>query len=149
SSSDPTLSVSAQQIIEAPEFQQIINHLLEQQLGGMQASMQESVLTDIRANIQAEVQVVARAVWHIGRHAAPIPKLQKKFYSTDRLIEKHTTPMELSSLSIAAASAHLNKRVEASEAQPPIFMDNGHPVEQKEEFQPFNYCFLVDANVEE
>ncbi|MCE5166181.1 hypothetical protein HAX54_015405, partial [Datura stramonium] len=62
SSSVPILSVSAQQIIEAPEFQKIINRLLEQNLGGMQTSMQESVLTGIRVNIQAEVQVAVRAV---------------------------------------------------------------------------------------
>ncbi|KAG5620135.1 hypothetical protein H5410_005353 [Solanum commersonii] len=41
----------------------------------------------------------------------------------------------------------LNKKIEASEAQLPIVMDNDQLVEQKEKFQPFNYTLFVNIDV--
>ncbi|KAG5589958.1 hypothetical protein H5410_040472 [Solanum commersonii] len=43
---------------------------------------------------------------------------------------------------------HLNKKIEASDAQLPIVVDNDQLVEQKEEFQPFNYTLFFNIDVE-
>ncbi|XP_059292620.1 B3 domain-containing transcription repressor VAL1-like [Lycium ferocissimum] len=45
--------------------------------------------------------------------------------------------------------AQINKKVEVSDAQPPIVMDTGQLVEQIEEFQPFDQILVDDAYVEE
>ncbi|KAG5595276.1 hypothetical protein H5410_036508 [Solanum commersonii] len=42
-----------------------------------------------------------------------------------------------------SSRTHLNKKVEASNAQSPIVVD-----EQKEELQPFNYTLFFNVNVE-
>ncbi|KAG5609988.1 hypothetical protein H5410_021269 [Solanum commersonii] len=44
--------------------------------------------------------------------------------------------------------ADLNKKIEAFEAQLPIVVDDDQLVEQKEEFQPFNYTLFLNIDVE-
>ena len=44
--------------------------------------------------------------------------------------------------------AHLNKKIEASDAQLSIVVDDDQQVEQKEEFQPLNYTLFLNIDVE-
>ncbi|KAG5606319.1 hypothetical protein H5410_027811, partial [Solanum commersonii] len=44
--------------------------------------------------------------------------------------------------------SHLNKKIEASEAQLPIVVDDDQLVGKKEEFQPFNYTLFLNIDVE-
>uniref|UniRef100_M1DL79 Uncharacterized protein n=1 Tax=Solanum tuberosum TaxID=4113 RepID=M1DL79_SOLTU len=44
--------------------------------------------------------------------------------------------------------AHLNKKVEASNAQSPIIVDDDRLVEQKEKFQSFNYTLFLRVDIE-
>ncbi|KAG5574858.1 hypothetical protein H5410_054992 [Solanum commersonii] len=43
---------------------------------------------------------------------------------------------------------HLNKKIEASDAQLSIVVDNDQQVEQKEKFQPLNYTLFLNIDVE-
>ena len=48
----------------------------------------------------------------------------------------------------AEQEAHLNEKVEASDAQSPIVVDDDQLVERKEEFQSFNYTLFFNVDVE-
>lgn len=54
----PTPTVTPQQIVETPEFEQILNRVLDKRMADMQASLQAS----IRAVMQEEIEVAVRAV---------------------------------------------------------------------------------------
>ncbi|KAK6791494.1 hypothetical protein RDI58_010575 [Solanum bulbocastanum] len=43
--------------------------------------------------------------------------------------------------------SHLNKKIEVSEAQLPIVVDDDQLDEQKREFQPFNYTLFLNVDV--
>ncbi|XP_059308626.1 uncharacterized protein LOC132059842 isoform X1 [Lycium ferocissimum] len=58
SSAAPTPTVTPQQIVETPEFEQILNRVLDQRMGDMQASLQASIQTVM----QEEIEVAVRAV---------------------------------------------------------------------------------------
>ncbi|KAK4371073.1 hypothetical protein RND71_010548 [Anisodus tanguticus] len=58
SSTAPTPTVTPQQIVETPEFEQILNRVLDQRMADMQASLHAS----IRTVMQEEIEVAVRAV---------------------------------------------------------------------------------------
>ncbi|KAG5609355.1 hypothetical protein H5410_020636 [Solanum commersonii] len=51
-------------------------------------------------------------------------------------------------LDIHDLEIHLNKKIEASNAQLSIVVDDDQQVEQKEEFQPLNYTLFFNIDVE-
>ena len=72
-------------------------------------------------------------------------------YMTTQLIEGRvelTQEIDQFGSDIHDLEAHLNKKIEASEAQLPIVVDDDQLVEQKEEFQPFNYILFLNIDVE-
>uniref|UniRef100_M1DKI1 Uncharacterized protein n=1 Tax=Solanum tuberosum TaxID=4113 RepID=M1DKI1_SOLTU len=72
-------------------------------------------------------------------------------YMTTQLIEGRvelTQEIDQFGSDIHDLEAHLNKKIEASEAQLPIVVDDDPLVEQKEEVQPFNYTLFLNIDVE-
>ncbi|KAG5611609.1 hypothetical protein H5410_022890 [Solanum commersonii] len=70
---------------------------------------------------------------------------------TTQLIEGRvelTQEIDQFSSDINDLEAHLNKKIKASEAKLPIVVDDDQLVEQKEEFQPFNYTLFLNIDVE-
>uniref|UniRef100_M1DTG0 Uncharacterized protein n=1 Tax=Solanum tuberosum TaxID=4113 RepID=M1DTG0_SOLTU len=72
-------------------------------------------------------------------------------YMTTQLIEGRvelTQEIDQFGSCIHDLEAHLNKKIEASEAQLPFVMDDDQQVEQKEKFQPFNYTLFLNIDVD-
>ncbi|KAG5609847.1 hypothetical protein H5410_021128 [Solanum commersonii] len=72
-------------------------------------------------------------------------------YMTRQLIEGRvelTQDIDQFGSDIHDLEAHLNKKIEAYDAQLLIIVDDDQLVEQKEEFQPFNYILFLNNNVE-
>ncbi|KAG5586450.1 hypothetical protein H5410_046884 [Solanum commersonii] len=70
---------------------------------------------------------------------------------TTQLIEgrvKLTQEIDQFGSDIHDLETHLNKKIDASEAQLPFVMDDDQLVEQKEEFQPFNYTLFLNIDVD-
>uniref|UniRef100_M1ACQ9 Uncharacterized protein n=1 Tax=Solanum tuberosum TaxID=4113 RepID=M1ACQ9_SOLTU len=92
--------------------------------------------------------------WYIGR--IQLLKIEESIrdeitYLAPYLIEKRvklTQEIDQFVSDIHDLEAPLNKKIEASEAQLPIVVDYDQLVEQKEEFQPFNYILFLNIDVE-
>ncbi|KAG5632816.1 hypothetical protein H5410_004533 [Solanum commersonii] len=100
-----------------------------------------------------ETEIVSQ-YWIQGQ--TQLLKLEKSIrdgltYMTTQLIEGRVDPtqeIDQFGLDIHDLETHLNKKIEASDAQLPIVLDNDQLVEQKEEFQPFNYTLFLNINIE-
>ncbi|KAG5623640.1 hypothetical protein H5410_008858 [Solanum commersonii] len=64
-------NIPTQQIFETPEFQQLLDRVLEQRM----TNMQEHVQMDIRENMEAQVTIAVRAAvaWILGFTPQPPP----------------------------------------------------------------------------
>ncbi|KAG5615124.1 hypothetical protein H5410_014948 [Solanum commersonii] len=72
-------------------------------------------------------------------------------YMTSQLIEGRvelTKEIDQFGSDIHDLETHLNKNIEAFDAQLSIVVDDDQQVEQKEEFQPLNYTLFLNINVE-
>ncbi|KAG5632770.1 hypothetical protein H5410_004487 [Solanum commersonii] len=72
-------------------------------------------------------------------------------YMTSQLIEGRvelTQEIDQFSSDIHDLETHLNKKIEASDAELSIVVDDDQQVEQKDEFQPLNYTLFLNIDVE-
>ncbi|KAG5598309.1 hypothetical protein H5410_029679 [Solanum commersonii] len=72
-------------------------------------------------------------------------------YMTSQLIEERvelTQKIDQFGSDIHDLETHLNKKIEVSDAQLSIVVDDDQQVEQKEDFQPLNYTLFLNINVE-
>ncbi|KAG5579333.1 hypothetical protein H5410_049960 [Solanum commersonii] len=72
-------------------------------------------------------------------------------YMTTQLIEGRvelTQEIDQFGSDIHELETDLNKKIEASEAQLPIVVDDDQLVKKKEEFHPFNYSLFLNINIE-
>uniref|UniRef100_M1E0V5 Uncharacterized protein n=1 Tax=Solanum tuberosum TaxID=4113 RepID=M1E0V5_SOLTU len=76
---------------------------------------------------------------------------QRESYEEAEIIEGRvelTQEIDQFGSDIHDLETHLNKKIEASDAQLSIVVDDDQQVEQKEEFQPLNYTLFLNINVE-
>uniref|UniRef100_M1DKX3 Uncharacterized protein n=1 Tax=Solanum tuberosum TaxID=4113 RepID=M1DKX3_SOLTU len=113
----------------------------------------QAELEEIEAQQYGETEIVSQ-FWTQGQ--TQLLKLKESIrdgltYMTTQLIEgrvEFTQEIDQFGSDIHDLEAHLNKKIEASDVQSPIVMDDDQLVEQKTEFQPFNYILFLNIDVE-
>ncbi|KAG5586338.1 hypothetical protein H5410_046772 [Solanum commersonii] len=113
----------------------------------------QAELEEIEAQQYGETEIVSQ-FWIQGQ--TQLLKLEESIrdgltYMTTQLIEGRvelTQEINQFGSDIHDLEAHLNKKIGASDVQSPIVMDDDQLVEQKMEFQPFNYIFFLNIDVE-
>ncbi|KAG5591341.1 hypothetical protein H5410_041855 [Solanum commersonii] len=104
-------------------------------------------------NVNSLMEYIVRQSWL--QEQTKLLKFQESVYDgltymTTQLIEgtvELTQEIDQFGSYIHDLEAHLNKKIEASDVQSPIVVDDDQLVEQKEEFQPFNYTLFLKIEV--
>uniref|UniRef100_M1DH78 Uncharacterized protein n=1 Tax=Solanum tuberosum TaxID=4113 RepID=M1DH78_SOLTU len=149
---DKVSSKIAEQMLECVEEQKIITKLRDA-LGAIQLEITVLEISAQQRETYEEVEIVSQS-WL--EEQTQLLKFHKSIcdgltYMTSQLIEgivELTQEIDQFHSDIHDLETHLNKKIEASDAQLSIVVDDDQQVEQKEEFQPLNYTLFLNINVE-